>query len=164
MEVDMELARKAIREKICAHSNLDEEQAANGIVTIVNSNMVRAVRSVSVEKGYDVRESADFSHYQDAANVSPFAGKAMSWAVAEGLINGVTADQLQPQGNATRAWKMRDEQIVLVCQTYVTHYAESFLESPLEISNPVVSSGSYCISCCESSTALKNLRNSRICV
>lgn len=56
MEVDMELARKAIRERICAHSNLDEEQAANGIVTIVNSNMVRAVRSVSVEKGYDVRE------------------------------------------------------------------------------------------------------------
>lgn len=53
---------------------------------------------------------------------------------------------------------------VLVCQTYVTHYAESFLESPLEISNPVVSSGSYCISCCESSTALKNLRKSRICV
>ena len=38
MEVDMELARKAIRERICAHSNLDEEQAANGIVTIVNSN------------------------------------------------------------------------------------------------------------------------------
>lgn len=56
MEVNVTLARKAIREKICAHSNLNEEQAANGIVTIVNSNMVRAVRSVSVEKGYDVRE------------------------------------------------------------------------------------------------------------
>lgn len=53
---------------------------------------------------------------------------------------------------------------LLVCQTYVTHYAESFLESPLEISNPVVSSGSYCISCCESSIALKNPRKSRICV
>ena len=27
----------------------------------------------------------------------------MSWAVAEGLISGVTNDQLQPQGKATRA-------------------------------------------------------------
>ena len=27
----------------------------------------------------------------------------MSWAVAEGLISGVTADTLQPQGAATRA-------------------------------------------------------------
>ena len=27
----------------------------------------------------------------------------MSWAVAEGLINGVTNTELQPQGNATRA-------------------------------------------------------------
>ena len=32
------------------------KRAANGIITVVNSNMVRAIRSVSVEKGYDVRE------------------------------------------------------------------------------------------------------------
>lgn len=56
MAVDVEQARKAIHDKICAHSSLSEEEAANGIITIVNSNMVRAVRSVSVEKGYDVRE------------------------------------------------------------------------------------------------------------
>ena len=29
--------------------------------------------------------------------------ETMQWAVAEGLISGVTNDQLQPQGNATRA-------------------------------------------------------------
>ena len=56
MDVDIELARKAIKEKICDKSDLSLEQAANGIVTVVNSNMVRAIRSVSVEKGYDVRE------------------------------------------------------------------------------------------------------------
>ena len=56
MDVDIELARKAIKEKICDKSDLSPEQAANGIVTVVNSNMVRAIRSVSVEKGYDVRE------------------------------------------------------------------------------------------------------------
>lgn len=56
MDVDINLAKKAIREKICDRSDLDADRAANGIITVVNSNMVRAIRSVSVEKGYDVRE------------------------------------------------------------------------------------------------------------
>ncbi len=56
MDVDINLAKKAIKEKICDKSGLDEKRAANGIITVVNSNMVRAIRSVSVEKGYDVRE------------------------------------------------------------------------------------------------------------
>ena len=56
MDVDLELAKKAIQTKICDKSDLNLQQAANGIITVVNSNMVRAIRSVSVEKGYDVRE------------------------------------------------------------------------------------------------------------
>lgn len=56
MDVDIELAKKAVQTKICDKSDLTQEQAANGIITVVNSNMVRAIRSVSVEKGYDVRE------------------------------------------------------------------------------------------------------------
>lgn len=56
MDVDIELAKKAIETRICEKSGLDMKRAANGIITVVNSNMVRAIRSVSVEKGYDVRE------------------------------------------------------------------------------------------------------------
>ena len=56
MDVDLERAKKAIQAKICDKSDLNLQQAANGIITVVNSNMVRAIRSVSVEKGYDVRE------------------------------------------------------------------------------------------------------------
>ncbi|MGE4277451.1 MAG: hydantoinase/oxoprolinase family protein [Lawsonibacter sp.] len=56
MDVDIELAKQAIQAKICDKSDLDQKRAANGIITVVNSNMVRAIRSVSVEKGYDVRE------------------------------------------------------------------------------------------------------------
>ncbi|MEA4932036.1 MAG: hydantoinase/oxoprolinase family protein [Lawsonibacter sp.] len=56
MDVDIELAKQAIQTKICDKSDLDLKRAANGIITVVNSNMVRAIRSVSVEKGYDVRE------------------------------------------------------------------------------------------------------------
>lgn len=56
MDVDIALAEQAIQNKICVPSGLDQKRAANGIITVVNSNMVRAIRSVSVEKGYDVRE------------------------------------------------------------------------------------------------------------
>ena len=56
MEVYLDKAYKALDEHICAKSGLTREQAANGIITVVNSNMARAVRSVSVERGYDIRE------------------------------------------------------------------------------------------------------------
>ena len=56
MEVYLDLAHEALDRCICEKSGLSRAQAANGIITVVHSNMVRAVRSVSVEKGYDVRE------------------------------------------------------------------------------------------------------------
>ena len=56
MEVYLDLAHEALDRCIREKSGLSRAQAANGIITVVNSNMVRAVRSVSVEKGYDVRE------------------------------------------------------------------------------------------------------------
>ena len=51
--------------------------------------------------GQDVSNRADLTSYTDQP--STWAEEAMSWAVAEGLISGVTADTLQPQGAATRA-------------------------------------------------------------
>ena len=51
--------------------------------------------------GQDVSNRADLSAYTDQP--SAWAEETMSWAVAEGLITGVTNDELQPQGNATRA-------------------------------------------------------------
>ena len=55
MDVDRGLAEAAIRDKICANSSLTINEAANGIISVVNSNMVRAIRLISVERGYDVR-------------------------------------------------------------------------------------------------------------
>lgn len=52
-------------------------------------------------KGIDVSARADLSGYSDQP--SAWAGEAVQWAVSEGLIAGVTDDELQPQGNATRA-------------------------------------------------------------
>ena len=43
------------------------------------------------------------SAFTDAASVSEWAETAMSWAVENGLITGVTENTLVPQGSATRA-------------------------------------------------------------
>ena len=51
--------------------------------------------------GQDVSNRADLTSYTDQP--STWAEETMQWAVAEGLISGVTADTLQPQGSATRA-------------------------------------------------------------
>ena len=51
----------------------------------------------------DVSARAELSRYSDAAAISSWATDVMRWAVAENLISGVTTDELQPQGAATRA-------------------------------------------------------------
>lgn len=56
MDVDWNLAKGAVEEKISSKSALSVEDAAAGIISVVNSNMVRAIRVVSVERGYDARE------------------------------------------------------------------------------------------------------------
>lgn len=56
MDVRADLAAKAIKEYIADPAGMDSVKAASGILAVVNSNMVRAIRLVSVERGYDARE------------------------------------------------------------------------------------------------------------
>jgi len=56
MEIDEEAAYKAIEEKLAKPLGMSTLDAARGIITVVNSNMARAIRVVSVERGYDPRE------------------------------------------------------------------------------------------------------------
>lgn len=51
-----ELAARSVREKISQPLGLTLEEAAEGIIRVVNANMVRAIRLVSVQKGYDPRD------------------------------------------------------------------------------------------------------------
>ena len=53
--------------------------------------------------GYDVSASADLSGFPDAGDIQSYAKEALSWAVAEGLLQGFEDDSLQPGGTATRA-------------------------------------------------------------
>jgi N-methylhydantoinase A len=58
MTIDLEAARRAIHDHVAKPLGLSLEAAAHGVVQIANANMSRAIRSVSVEKGYDVGEFA----------------------------------------------------------------------------------------------------------
>jgi N-methylhydantoinase A len=58
MTLDAEAARAAIAERIARPLGLSVEDAAHGIVQIANAGMSRAIRSVSVEKGYDIERFA----------------------------------------------------------------------------------------------------------
>ena len=95
--------------------------------TITGANWVETARSWAMAEGvsdgtnpndYVTREmmvtmlwryagepASDYSlsAYTDAASVSDWAETAMSWALETGVIEGVTATTLQPQGTATRA-------------------------------------------------------------
>ena len=89
--------------------------AANGIVNGVSETQFAPGNNITREqlatilyryaqaKGYDVSASADLSGFPDAGDIQSYATQALSWAVAEGLLQGFEDNSLRPQGNATRA-------------------------------------------------------------
>jgi len=56
MRIDEDAAYKAIDEALAKPLGMKALDAARGVITVVNSNMARAIRVVSVERGYDPRE------------------------------------------------------------------------------------------------------------
>ncbi|MEM8687964.1 MAG: hydantoinase/oxoprolinase family protein [Pseudomonadota bacterium] len=56
MHLDIALAREAL-DPIARHFDVSVEEAAVGALRIVASNMVRAIRAVSVERGHDPRQA-----------------------------------------------------------------------------------------------------------
>lgn len=58
MEVDMEKVRNIVKEKIADPFDMSVEEAALGIIRIANSNMLNALKLISVRKGYDPRDFA----------------------------------------------------------------------------------------------------------
>ena len=68
---------------------------------ITREQLAAILMNYAAYKGEDVSNRASLATYTDQP--STWAEEAMSWSVAEGLLTGVTADTLQPQGAATRA-------------------------------------------------------------
>lgn len=56
LPLNVDLARRAIQTHLADPLGISVEKAAHGMFTIVNNNMVNAIRRVSVERGYDPRD------------------------------------------------------------------------------------------------------------
>ncbi len=56
MPLDLEKAARVLEEKIARPLGIDLHEAAEGILSVVDANMIRGIRRVSVERGYDPRE------------------------------------------------------------------------------------------------------------
>jgi N-methylhydantoinase A len=58
MKIDVEAARRAIKEKLADRLGMSIEETAEGILRVSNANMIRAIRTMTVEKGIDPRKFA----------------------------------------------------------------------------------------------------------
>jgi N-methylhydantoinase A len=56
MKLDTERARQVVLERIGKPLNMTAEDAAWGILRLVNANMVKGISVKSIERGYDIRE------------------------------------------------------------------------------------------------------------
>lgn len=52
-QVDMAAVKGAVNERVAKHLNLSVEEAALGIIRIANSNMLNALKLISLRRGYD---------------------------------------------------------------------------------------------------------------
>lgn len=77
VKIDANLARQAIREKIAGPLGMTVEQAALGIIRIMNSNMSLTIRANSVAKGFDPRKFALVAF----GGAGPLNGVALAEAV-----------------------------------------------------------------------------------
>jgi len=58
MPVHLDRAREVVETRIARPLGIDLLKAAEGIIAVVNANMIRGIRRVSVERGYDPRDFA----------------------------------------------------------------------------------------------------------
>lgn len=88
------------------HGNITREQMATILFRYAN------------KKGFDTSKRGDLSGFPDASKVSSYAKDALSWTVAEGIING-SDGYLLPQGDATRA------QVSAILMRYIQNITEA---------------------------------------
>ncbi|WP_110931265.1 leucine-rich repeat domain-containing protein [Paenibacillus bouchesdurhonensis] len=68
-----------------------------------NDRISREQMAVMLVKALELKPAAAKMSYKDAESVSKWAQEDMNTAIANGILVGITADKLQPQGEATRA-------------------------------------------------------------
>ena len=64
--------------------------------TLTREQLVTMLYRYAQNKGYDVTASADLSGYPDAGQIQSWAQEAMTWAVAEGIVEGMDGNLNPP--------------------------------------------------------------------
>ncbi len=83
---------------------------------ITREQLVTMFYRFAMMNGINTEPRSDLTVFPDAGAVSTYAQESISWAVATGLVNGISQSgmvTLSPQGNATRA------QICVILQRYM---------------------------------------------
>ena len=70
---------------------------------ITREQMAAILYRYAQYKGMDTTDRGNLGSFADGNTVSPYAVEAMAWANAEGLINGVENNRLNPTGQAFRS-------------------------------------------------------------
>ncbi|RLL43614.1 hydantoinase/oxoprolinase family protein [Oceanobacillus piezotolerans] len=55
-EVNLDKVKQVMKEKVASHFNLEVEEAALGIIRIANSNMLNALKLISIRKGHNPQD------------------------------------------------------------------------------------------------------------
>lgn len=71
----------------------------------------------------DTQDRADLAIFTDRGEISDYAADSVGWAVAKGLINGMTPDTMCPMANAQRA------QFVTILYRFIQAYPEVYTPS-----------------------------------
>jgi N-methylhydantoinase A len=95
-EVDIEKVKDTVNDKVAKHFNMSVDEAALGIIRIANSNMLNALKLISVRKGYDPRDFA----------MVAFGGGGSMHAAALAKELGVSKVVVPVAGSVFSAWGM----------------------------------------------------------
>ena len=73
--------------------------------------------------GTDTSAKANLKDFKDAGTVSSWAKDAIQWAVASGLMQGMSKDTLGPKGNTTRA------QVATLLMRFIENIVDAFVDT-----------------------------------
>ena len=113
LTLDIEKSRQAIQLKVADPLGLDIEEAARGILAVVDNNMVGAIRIVSIERGHDPRDFV----------LLPFGGAGPLHSSALAKLLGVRTILVPPAPGVLSA-------LGLVVSDLRSDYARTCLQRP----------------------------------
>lgn len=95
---------------------------------VTREQMVTFFARYAAKNGVTVSDGAELSAFKDGAQVSSYAAEAMAWAVKHGIVNGIGAALLDPQGTATRVQAAAIVQRLRLARSkLIYHSAPSFV-------------------------------------